>query len=103
MAAALKRLPAGLLPEDKRFNPARMHPFPVSKALGQCRHYTLSELREAMDRLLLCNLRLVSSSLDATLEIQSALIEIIGRDPAQTSGRAGAGSGRGAFRRPVRR
>jgi len=76
--AALERLPADLLPPDRQYNPAKMHPFPVFKAVQQSRHYTGAELREAMDRLLQANLRLVSSALDPTLVLQEALIQIIG-------------------------
>lgn len=87
--AALSRLPEGLLPEEKKFNPAAMHPFPVSKALNQSANYSLDELRAAMEVLLTCNLRLVSSGLDHGLVMQEAIVRIIGeaRRPA-AGGRA---------------
>ncbi|MCB1125541.1 MAG: DNA polymerase III subunit delta [Verrucomicrobiae bacterium] len=89
---ALTRLPEGLLPEEKKFNPAVMHPFPVSKAVGQCANYSVDELRAAMEALLTANLRLVSSSLDHGLVLQEAIVRIIGE--GRTAGRAGVG-GRG--------
>lgn len=86
--SALARLPEGLLPTEKRYNPAAMHPFPVFKALGQTRNYLREELVAAMDLLLRCNLKLVSSSLDDALILQQALVEIIGADrPSATPAR----------------
>jgi hypothetical protein len=76
---ALARLPANLLPADRRYNPAAMHPFGVSKALAQVPNYTAQELVQAMDTLLLCNQRLVSSSLEDDLVLQQALVQIIGQ------------------------
>ncbi|MCP5517321.1 MAG: DNA polymerase III subunit delta [Verrucomicrobiales bacterium] len=85
---ALARLPEGLLPADKRYNPAAMHPFPVFKALGQARHYRREELVAAMERLLRCNLKLVSSTLEDALILQQTVVEIIGVEPP---GRGAAG------------
>lgn len=78
LKVALTQLPEGLLPEDKKFNPAAMHPFPVSKALNQSANYSVDELRTAMEILLTANLRLVSSSLDQDLVLQEAIVRIIG-------------------------
>lgn len=79
---ALARLPSNLLPADRRYNPAAMHPFVVSKALAQVANYTAQELVQAMDTLLLCNQRLVSSSLEDDLVLQQALVQIIGQPRA---------------------
>ena len=77
--SVLESVPAGLLPADKRYNPAAMHPFVVSKALVQTEHYSTAELVQAMDTLLTGNQRLVSSSLDDDLVLQQALLQIIGQ------------------------
>lgn len=74
----LTQLPADLLPSDRRYNPAAMHPFVVSKSLAQTGNYTAPELVGAMEILLACNERLVSSSLEEDLVLQHALIRIIG-------------------------
>jgi hypothetical protein len=47
------------------------------KALPQVKKYTSLELVQAMDVLLRCNQRLVSSGLDETLVLQQALIQIV--------------------------
>src|SRR5487761_2096681 len=64
--AQLERVPAGQLPADKRFNP-----------LPQVKKYSPNELVRAMDLLLRCNQRLVSSSLDEALVLQQALVQIV--------------------------
>ena len=74
----LERLPPGLLPEDKRYNLAAMNAYISFKALPQVKNYTREELVAAMDLLLTCNQRLVSSSLDDALVFQQTLVEIIG-------------------------
>jgi hypothetical protein len=48
------------------------------KALPQVRNYTGHELVRAMDLLLQCNRRLVSSNLDEALVIQQVLVQIVG-------------------------
>lgn len=88
----LTRLPADLLPADKRYNPAAMHPFVLFKAIPQTGHYTPAELVEAMEALLVCNRRLVSSGLDEATLLQQLLVRIIGqpkpRRPARGEARA---------------
>lgn len=76
---ALARIPEGLLPAEKRYNPVTMHAFPVSKALAQTRHYTLPELVQAMEILLTCNQRLVTSTVEESIALQQALVAIIGQ------------------------
>ncbi len=86
--SALESVPAGVLPADKRYNPAAMHPFVVSKALVQTDRYSATELVEAMNTLLAGNQRLVSSSLDEDLVLQQALLQIIGQPrPRRTPAR----------------
>jgi DNA polymerase III delta subunit len=89
--AQLERVPAGQLPEDKRFNPLSLNPYVLFKALPQTRRYSQSELVQAMDLLLQCNQRLVSSSLDEALVLQQALVQIAGRFPDQAANRRTGG------------
>jgi DNA polymerase-3 subunit delta len=73
----LERVPAETLPADKRFNPLALNPYILYKALPQAKKYSRIELIRAMDLLLKCNLRLVSSGLDEALVMQQTLVQII--------------------------
>jgi DNA polymerase III delta subunit len=73
----LGNVPADRLPADKRFNPLALNPYVLYKALPQAKKYTQHELVRAMDLLLRCNQRLVSSSLDEALVLQQALVQIV--------------------------
>ena len=75
--AQLERVPAGQLPADRRFNPLALNPYVLYKALPQAKKYTQNELVRAMDLLLRCNQRLVSSGLDGTLVLQEMLVQIV--------------------------
>jgi DNA polymerase III subunit delta len=75
--AQLEGVPAEKLPTDKRFNPLAMNPYVLYKALPQARNYSQNELVRAMDLLLRCNRRLVSSGLDKALVLQQALVQIV--------------------------
>ena len=75
--AQLERVPAGKLPEDKRFNPLAMNPYVLYKALPHARRYSTEELIRAMELLLDCNQRLISSSLDESLVLQQTLVQIV--------------------------
>jgi DNA polymerase-3 subunit delta len=75
----LTRIPPGLMPEDKRFNPLAINAFIVFKAVAQTRNYTSEELVRAMDTLLECNQKLVSRGLDEALVLQEALVSIASR------------------------
>jgi DNA polymerase-3 subunit delta len=77
--AQLERLPADQLPTDRRFNPLAINPYVLYKALPQVKQYSEAELVRAMDVLLQCNRRLVSSGLDESLVLQQALVQIVGR------------------------
>lgn len=77
--AQLGRIPADKLPADRRFNPLALNPYVLYKALPQVKHYSETELVEAMARLLQCNQRLVSSGLDERLVLQQALVAIVSR------------------------
>lgn len=78
--AALERVPADRLPADRRINPLAMNPYVLFRALPQSRRYTRDELVRAMDLLLQCNRRLVSSATQGALVMQQTLTEILRRD-----------------------
>ncbi|MGD0539310.1 MAG: DNA polymerase III subunit delta [Verrucomicrobiota bacterium] len=80
----LERVPADALPADKRFNPLAMNPYMLFKALPQTSHYSSAELVRAMELLLACNQRLVSSGLDDAVVLQQTLVQIVGT-PAEHS------------------
>jgi DNA polymerase-3 subunit delta len=75
--AQLQRVPADQLPQDRRFNPLALNPYVLFKALAQVKRYTERELIRAMELLLECNQRLVSSSLDESLVLQQTLVQIV--------------------------
>ena len=75
--AQLERVPADKLPADRRFNPLALNPYVLYKALPQAKKYTQDELVRAMDLLLCCNQRLVSSGLDEALVLQATLVQIV--------------------------
>jgi DNA polymerase-3 subunit delta len=73
----LAAIPADKLPADRKFNPLAINPYVLYKALLQVKKYTSAELVRAMDVLLRCNQRLVSSGLDETLVLQQAFVQIV--------------------------
>jgi DNA polymerase-3 subunit delta len=75
--AQLQQVPADRLPGDRRFNPLALNPYVLYKALPQIKRYSEAELIRAMDLLLRCNQRLVSSGLDDALVLQQTLVQII--------------------------
>lgn len=75
--AQLTRVPADKLPADKKFNPLAVNPYVLYKALPQAKRYSSTELVSAMETLLHCNRRLVSSQLDEALVLQQALVHIV--------------------------
>ena len=75
--AQLDRVPADKIPADRRFNPLALNPYVLYKALPQTRKYSSAELVQAMEILLRCNQRLVSSGLDEALVLQQALVQIV--------------------------
>jgi DNA polymerase III delta subunit len=82
--AQLENIPPGKLPEDKKFNPLAMNPFMLFKALPHARRYSSDELVRAMELLLNCNRKLVSSALEEKIVLQQTLVEIA-RSVAPTS------------------
>lgn len=81
----LESIPDDQVPQDKKYNPKAINAYILFKALGQVRNYQPQELIRAMEILLECNLQLVSSSLDSSLILQGALVEIIGTAPRKAS------------------
>jgi DNA polymerase-3 subunit delta len=75
--AQLERVPADKMPADRKFNPLAINAYVLYKALPQVKKYTSAELVRAMDVLLRCNQRLVSSGLDEALVLQQALVNIV--------------------------
>jgi DNA polymerase-3 subunit delta len=75
--AQLAEVPADKMPAEKKFNPLALNPYVLYKALPQVRKYTSLELVRAMEVLLRCNQRLVSSGLDESLVLQQALVQIV--------------------------
>jgi DNA polymerase III subunit delta len=75
--AQLERVPAGKLPEDRRFNPLAMNPYMLYKALPHAKRYSTDELIRAMELLLDCNQKLIFSSLDEALVLQQTLVQIV--------------------------
>jgi DNA polymerase-3 subunit delta len=73
----LEHVPSDKLPADRKFNPLAINPYVLYKALPQVKKYTSAELVRAMDVLLRCNQRLVSSGLDEALVLQQALVNIV--------------------------
>jgi DNA polymerase-3 subunit delta len=88
----LDRVPRDRFPADKKFNPLAMHPFALHRSLEQSKNYTSAELVRAMDLLLRCNQKLVSSQLDDALVLQHTLVQIVG------TARSAPGSARVALR-----
>jgi DNA polymerase-3 subunit delta len=73
----LERVPKDKLPEDRKFNPLALNPYVLYKVLPQVRKYSQGELVRAMDLLLRCNQRLVSSGLNEALVLQQTLVQIV--------------------------
>lgn len=82
----LSQIPADALPEDKKYRPA---PYMLFKAARQAPNYTRAELADAMETLLECNQKLISSGLDPALILQQSLARIVSR-PAEAASRRGA-------------
>ena len=73
----LERVPADKLPADRKLNPLALNPYVLYKAMSQAKKYSSAELVQAMEILLRCNQRLVSSGLDEALVLQQALVQIV--------------------------
>jgi DNA polymerase-3 subunit delta len=76
--AQLERISPNQVPQDRRFNPLAINAYVLFKALPQVQRYSQGELVRAMELLLRCNQRLVSSNLDESLVLQQTLVQILG-------------------------
>jgi DNA polymerase III delta subunit len=93
--AQLERVPVDKLPQDRRFNPLALNPYVLYKALPQARRYSQEELVRAMELLLQCNRRLVSSNLDESLVLQQTLVQIVGSAAGRAAGTRSGVAARG--------
>jgi DNA polymerase III delta subunit len=57
-----------------------LHPYVLYSATNQALNYSRGELVRALDLLMQCNRRLVSSSLDESFVLQQALTQILIRE-----------------------
>ena len=76
----LAAIPRDKMAADKRFNPLDMNAYVLFSALPHARNYSIQELVQAMELLLRCNLRLVSSGTDPAALIQETLVRIARRE-----------------------
>ena len=82
----LEQIPAGEMPEDPRFNPMRINPYVLFRALPQSNSYQMEELVSAMHQLFRANQLLVSSPMSDDQILQQALVSIMARPtPKKTS------------------
>ncbi|MEE2715294.1 MAG: DNA polymerase III subunit delta [Verrucomicrobiota bacterium] len=63
--------------EDRRISPLGLHPYVLFSATNQAQNYTREELVVAMDLLMHCNHKLVSTSLDESFVLQQVLTQIV--------------------------
>ena len=73
----IENLPADAFAEDRRISPLGLHPYVLFSAANQAQNYTREELVEAMDLLMHCNRKLVSTSLDESFVLQQVLTQIV--------------------------
>lgn len=78
----LERVPDDAFPKERRINPLSLNPYVLFRAADQARNWTRDELIRALELLLTCNRRLVSSSLDNAFILQQTLAQILARDKA---------------------
>ena len=76
----IDRLPADSFPADRKISPLGLHPYVLFSAVNQACNYNSAELVRALELLMHCNRRLVSSSLDDTLVLQQTLTQIVVRE-----------------------
>ncbi len=80
----LKSLPADRLPADRRYNPMEVNAYVLFRAATHASNFTVPELVGAMEELLRCNRRMVSSGLDSGMALQLSITRILsgGRERA---------------------
>ena len=69
-------------PGDRRYNPLSQNPYVLFRAAGQSGNYRIDELVAALDRLMACNVRMVSAGDRSGSVLREGVIDIIlgGRD-----------------------
>lgn len=77
--AAIEGLNAHHFAADPKYNPLAINPYVLFRALPQAHNYSSSELVEAMQLLLECNRRMVSSDVTPETALQETLTQIATR------------------------
>ncbi len=72
----LAGVPADAFPAEPKLNPLALNPYVLFKALSQARKYTQKELVRALELLLDCNRRLVSTASDDAFLLRHTLVQI---------------------------
>ena len=78
----LEQVPVSELPTDPKFNPLKLNPYVLFRALPQASNYAMNELVSAMKTLYDANMKLISSSLDDGQVLQQSIVSIITKTPA---------------------
>ena len=78
----LEQVPGSELPADPKFNPLKLNPYVLFRALPQASNYAMNELVSAMETLYDANMKLISSSLDDGQVLQQSIVSIITKTPA---------------------
>ncbi len=78
----LEKVPESAMPADPKFNPLKLNPYVLFRALPQSSNYATNELVSAMQILYEANMKLISSSLDDGQVLQQSIVSIITENPA---------------------
>ena len=78
----LEQVPESDLPADPKFNPLRLNPYVLFRALPQASNYGMNDLVQAMETLYDANMKLISSAMDDGQVLQQSLVSIITKTPA---------------------
>ncbi|MEI7730702.1 MAG: DNA polymerase III subunit delta [Verrucomicrobiota bacterium] len=81
--AQLERLPAEKFAAQKEFSPLATNPYVLFRAAQQSQNYTSDELVRAMNLLLQCNIKLVTSGADEAIVLQQTVMAIAGQPPGR--------------------
>ena len=77
----LEQVPEYQLPSDPKFNPLRLNPYVLFRALPQASNYAMKELVKAMETLYDSNMKLISSAMDDGQVLQQSIVSIITKTP----------------------
>ncbi|MDB4652416.1 DNA polymerase III subunit delta, partial [Verrucomicrobia bacterium] len=78
----LEQVPESAMPADPKFNPLKLNPYVLFRALPQSSNYATNELVSAMQILYEANMKLISSSLDDGQVLQQSIVSIITKNTA---------------------